>query len=234
MFHYGGRVVAPDVRESVCSAVGPDQEAVALRIITCGNRSLVHTYQSAVTVLAVSCRDALADDPALGASSDVDHLGARVRLLAVVRDCHRIELRRGIISLEDGGWIFPGYSGAGLHLGPAQVRSAALAYPSLGHEVEDAATSLGVARVPVLDSGILHVGVLFHHYLDYSRVQLVLVTHRRRAAFHIAQGGALVGHDQGPFELSGAGSVDPEVAGKVHRALHTFRDIAEAAVAEYR
>ena len=63
-------------------------------------------------------------------------------------------------------------------------------------------------------------------------MELVLVAHRGGAAFHVAQGTPFVGDDQSPFELSRACGIDPEVAGKVHRAFYAFGNIAEAPVGE--
>src|SRR5215471_14994279 len=65
-------------------------------------------------------------------------------------------------------------------------------------------------------------------------MQLVLVAHGRRAALEVADGAALVGHDEGPLELAGARGVDAEIRGKLHGTPHALRDIAERAVAEDR
>ncbi len=65
-------------------------------------------------------------------------------------------------------------------------------------------------------------------------MQLVLVSHRCRAALHVTQLRSLVSHDECPLELPRAFRVDPEVAGKLHRAFDSFGNIAETAVAEDR
>ena len=65
-------------------------------------------------------------------------------------------------------------------------------------------------------------------------MKLVLVTHRSRTSFHIADIGALVRYDERPFKLASSLGVDTEIAGKFHRAAHPFRDVAERAVAEDR
>ena len=98
-------------------------------------------------------------------------------------------------------------------LGPAQVGPAALAYSPLGHEVQDSATPLCIAGVPVLDRGIFHVGILLHNDLHNCCMELVLIPHRSGTTFHVTQRRSFVSNDQGPFELASTGRVDPEIAG---------------------
>ena len=43
-------------------------------------------------------------------------------------------------------------------------------------------------------------------------MELVLVTHRSCAAFHIAYIRSFVGHYEGPLELAGSGCIDTEIA----------------------
>jgi len=78
------------------------------------------------------------------------------------------------------------------------------------------------------------LGALERDKFDHRRVQLVLVTHRRRAALEVAHIGALLGDDEGPFELAGIGGVDAEVGGELHRATHALGDVAERSVGERR
>ena len=79
----------------------------------------------------------------------------------------------------------------------------ALALAALGHEVVDAALAFLVAGVPVLDRRVLDRGVVERDQLDDRGVQLVLVAHRRRAPFEVADRRAFVGDDQRPLELPG-------------------------------
>ncbi len=65
-------------------------------------------------------------------------------------------------------------------------------------------------------------------------MQLVLVPHRRRAAFHVADVAPLVRHDQRPLELARLRRVDPEVRGQLHRTAHALRHVDERAVGEHR
>ena len=93
MLHDGGLVCIFDVRESMRPALVTDKKAVALRVVTCIVCAGEHLDKASVAVLAASCRYSLAYDAAAGILSDVYHLGAGVRLLEVVGDCHRVELR---------------------------------------------------------------------------------------------------------------------------------------------
>ena len=69
--------------------------------------------------------------------------------------------------------------------------------------------------------------------LDDRRVQLVLIAHRRRAAFEVAHVRAFLGDDQRAFELTGLGGVDAEVGRQLHRAAHALRHVHERAVGEH-
>ncbi len=110
----------------------------------------------------------------------------------------------------------------------------AAAVAALGDEIEDAALALGVARIPVLHRRIFDLGVVERDQFDHGGVQLVLVAHRRGAAFEIADIGALVGDDQRALELAGVLLVDAEIGRQLHRAAHARRHVDERAVGEHR
>ena len=82
---------------------------------------------------------------------------------------------------------------------------------ALGDEIEDPALALGVARIPVLDGRVFHLGILVREDLDHRGVELVLVAHRRGAAFEVGDVAALVGDDQGALELAGILGIDAEI-----------------------
>src|SRR5690606_24819514 len=109
---------------------------------------------------AVAGADALRDDRRASALAEVDHLGPRVGLLAVVGERHRVELADRVVALEDAARVLPGDGGARLHLRPADLRARSLAEAALGDEVVDAAAALFVARIPVLHGGVFDLGVL--------------------------------------------------------------------------
>ena len=164
----------------------------------------------------------------------MDHLGAGVGLLAVVGDRYRVEPADRVIALQDHTRVFPGDGRTGLNLGPGYLGTGAAAGTALGDKVVDAAAPLLVARVPILHGRVLDLGVLEGDELHHGGVQLVLVAHRRRAAFQVADARALVGDDQRALELAGVGGVDAEIGGQLHRAAHALGHVHEGAVAEHR
>ena len=164
----------------------------------------------------------------------MDHLGAGIDLLAAVGDRDRIELAARIIAAQDAGRIFPGDRRAGLDLRPRNLRARAAAVAALGDEIVDAALAVGIAGIPVLHRRIFDLGVVERDQFDHRRVQLVLVALRRRAAFEIADVGALVGDDQRALELAGVLLVDAEIGRQLHRAAHARRHVDERAVGKHR
>ncbi len=61
----------------------------------------VDAHQSAVAVVRPARADAFGDDAAGGVLADMDHLGARIGLLAVVGRGDQIELADWIIAPQD-------------------------------------------------------------------------------------------------------------------------------------
>ncbi len=190
--------------------------------------------EAAIGVLRLARRDALGDDPARRVLAEMNHLGAGIDLLVAVRNRDRIELAARIVAAQDAARIFPGDRRAGLDLGPGNLRVRAAAVATLGDEVVDAALAFGIARVPVLHRRIFDLGIVMRDQFDHGGVQLVLVAHRRGAAFEIADVGALVGDDQRALELAGVALVDAEIGRQLHRAAHARRHVDERAVGEHR
>ena len=232
MLHLRRRVLHLDVGEGVGAALLAQQQRIALGMVARAIGALEHLHQPPVGLLPVAGRDALGDDGALRVPADMHHLGAGVRLLVVVGQRHGIELAHRLVAQQHAARILPGDGAARLHLRPRDARARAAAFAALGDEVVDAAAALLVARVPVLHRGILDVRALQRHQFHHRRVQLVLVAHRRRAAFEVAHVAALVGDDQRALELAGIGRVDAEIGGQLHRAAHALRHIDEGAVGE--
>src|SRR5690606_7899514 len=220
----GAGVLHLHVGEGVGAAALADQQAVALGVVAGALGAALDLHQAAVGVLAAAGADALADDLALGAGAQVDHLGAGVGLLAVVGQGHRIELADRVVAAQHAAGVLPGDGRTGLHLGPADLAAPAAALAALGDEVVDAANAVLVARVPVLHRRVLDLGVVQRHQLDHRRVQLVLVALRRRAALEVGHVGAFLGDDQGALELAGLAGIDAEIGGELHRAAHPLRD----------
>ena len=86
VFHQGVVARGIDVREGVGTAVGADEQRVALRVVVGAGCGRGHAHQAAVAVLGVSGADAFGNDAALGVAAQMDHLGAGVGLLEVVAD----------------------------------------------------------------------------------------------------------------------------------------------------
>src|SRR3546814_18230934 len=63
---------------------------------------------------------------------------------------------------------------------------------------------------------------------------LVLVAHRRGAAFEVGDISALVGDDQSPLELPRILGINAEIGAELHRAAHAFGYIDEGAVGKDR
>ncbi len=230
----GGRVLDLHVRNSVRAAPVAHQQRVALRVVARALGGGQHLHQAAVRVLPVARGDALRDDGAAGVAADVDHLGAGVGLLVVVRERDGIELAHRVVAAQHAARVFPGDRRARLDLRPADPRTGAAALAALGDEVVDAAAALLVAGIPVLHGRVLDAGVRKRHQLHDRRVQLVLVAHRRGAALEVAHVAALVGDDERAFELPRVGRVDAEIRRELHRAAHALRHVHERAVGEHR
>ena len=96
----------------------PDQQRVALRVVSRPSGALHDLHLPAISILAVSGRNTLRDNRALRILSNVNHLGAGVSLLMVIRECDRIELADRVISAQDATRILPGNRRTGFHLRP--------------------------------------------------------------------------------------------------------------------
>ena len=109
----------------------------------------------------------------------MDHLGTGIGLLEMVGHRHRIELSDRIVARQNTARVFPRNSRTGFDLRPRQPGVFA-ANSAFGHEIIDASLALLVARIPVLDGGILHLGILLDDDFDHGGMQLVLVPAGRR------------------------------------------------------
>ena len=229
-----GRVVMHiHIREGMSTAVGAKEQRVARRIIAgivgcCGS-----SYQSAIGVLGVSGRDALRNDGRLGVTPDVNHLCTGVSLLIVVGDGHRIELGLRIVTPQYAGGIFPSDSRAGLHLSPRQFGVNTAQVATLRHEVQDAAFTLLITGIPVLNRRVLHLCTIHDDNLDDGRMQLVLIAHRSRAAFEIRNVSIVVSDNQCALKLSRVPCIDAEIRTEFHRTANAFGDVDERTIAEY-
>ena len=82
------------VGESVCAAAVAEKQGVALAVVAGVVGMEAHFDESAVGVLAMSGGYTFRNNARARVTADVDHLGARVRLLEIIGDGHRVELGR--------------------------------------------------------------------------------------------------------------------------------------------
>ena len=114
----------------------------------------------------------------------MNHLRSCIRLLVVIGEGYRVELRRRVIAAEDAGGVFPSDGRACLDLRPREAR-VLVGDTAFGNKIIDSALAVLVSRVPVLDSRILDFCTVVDIYLDHSGMQLILVAHWSRTAFEI-------------------------------------------------
>ena len=110
--------------------------------------------------------------------------------------------------------------------------SALTAEAALGDKIIDSTSTLLIARVPVLDGRVLHLGILLYYDLHNGGVQLILVTTWCGTTLQITYVCALVGFEQRALKLTRALGIDAEVGRELHRATHTLGYVAERAIRE--
>src|SRR5260370_36558663 len=115
---------------------------------------------AAIGVVRSAGGDALRDDAARGVLAEMDHLGAAVDLLMAVGHGDRVEFAAAVVAAQDAGRVLPGDRRAGFDLCPGDLGAVAAAIASLGDEVVDPALAFLVARIPILDAGLLNLGIL--------------------------------------------------------------------------
>src|SRR5690606_30758577 len=103
-----GGVLDLDVRKGMRATLVADEQRITLLEVPCMFRALEDLHFTAIAVLAVPGGNALGNDRAAGVPADVNHLGASIRLLIIVGQCHRIELPYGLVALENDTRVFPG------------------------------------------------------------------------------------------------------------------------------
>src|SRR6516164_2395064 len=149
------------------------KQGITLRVITRAGGPLHNLYQTTIGILSMPGGDPFRDDGTLCVLTHMDHFGAGIRLLIVIRQRDRIEFAYGIVALQNAAWILPGDRRARLHLRPRNFRSFAEALASLRDEIIDTAFPFRVAGIPVLDGRILDLGIIMSHQLYDGRMQLV-------------------------------------------------------------
>ena len=227
MLNYRRRICTLYVRESMGPAKRAYQEGIALGMVPGALSSRIDPYKAPVAILASTGRNALGDDSTAGITPDMNHLRTRISLLKVIGHRNRIKLRRRIITLKDGRRVFPCNGGPSLNLSPAEVTSSAAAYTPFRNQIEDTSLPLSIAGIPVLHRRVTDICILFNYDLDDGGMELLLIPHRSGTTLHIAHIGTFISDDEGPLKLAGPTGVDSEIAGKVHRAAHSLRNVTK-------
>src|ERR1035438_8873889 len=160
VLHLRRRILHFEVGERVRAALIAQQHGIALRIVARVGGAFQDLDRAAIGVLTVPRRDALGDDGAGGVLADVDHFGARVGLLVMIGERHRVKFADRVVADQQAAWIFPGDGGAGFHLRPGDLGVDAATRAALGDEIVDAAAAFFIARIPVLHGRIFDLGVI--------------------------------------------------------------------------
>ena len=232
MLYNGVVVVHINIREGVRAARGTEQQRVAGRIVAGVVRLFRHAHQSAIRILAFTGRDTFGNNGGTRAGGKVNHLCTRVGLLVVVGDGHGVEFRLRTFAGENAGGVFPSDGAARFDLCPREAGVFAAQMTAFGHEVEHTAFAIGIARIPVLHGGILHLGIGIDHNLNDGGMELVFIAHGGGAAFEIRHVAALVANDEGALKLPSVARVDAEVGGEFHRTAHAFGDKDKRTIGE--
>ena len=171
-------------------------------------------HSAAVGVLPLPGGDTFGDNCTLCILPDVGHLCSGVGLLKVIGEGHRVEFADRFIPLENHAGIFPGDGRTGLHLRPRDLGVLLPADAPFGDKVVDTAFArLWITGIPVLNGGVFNGSILVGDQFHHRCVKLVLIAHGCGAPLKVTHIAALVGDDEGPFELACVGRIDTEVSG---------------------
>src|SRR5882724_6257721 len=99
-------------------------------------------------------------DGAASVLAHMNHLGAGVGLLVMIGERNRIELADRVVAAQHAARIFPRDRRSGLNLRPRDSGIDAFAQAALRDKVVNTPNSVRVARVPILHSRILDVGIV--------------------------------------------------------------------------
>ncbi|SPU41712.1 Uncharacterised protein [Bifidobacterium longum subsp. infantis] len=215
-----------DVRVGIGAGEVVDQQGIAHGRVGRTVRALDDFDQTAVGGAAAAARDGLGDDGGAGVRCQVNHLRARVLVLALAGKAEGHGGCLGVRFGEDAGRVLHGGLGTDVAVHPLH-RAALTHVGTLGDEVVD------VVR-PVLHGGVAHAGVLLDDDLDDGGVQRVLGPDRGGAAFHVVHVGAFVRDNQRTFELTHGRGVDAEVCLQRDVHVHALRHVYERAAGPCR
>ena len=227
MLKYSSIVMGIHIWEGMRSTIAAQQQGVAGTVVAGIIGIGCSTNQTTIGVLAMTCRDTLRNDGTLGVLTHVNHLGTGISLLIVVGNSHTVELSHRVITTQDAGRILPGNSRTGLYLSPAQLRVHTTQVTSLGYQVQHTTLTMLITRIPVLNGRVFHLSIILDDNLYDSRMELVLITHRRCTSLQIRNVSIIISDNQCTLKLTGVTGIDAEVTAQLHRTADALRNINE-------
>ena len=227
MLEHGCVVMGIHVWEGMCSTIAAQQQRVAGTVVACIVGIGCGTNQTTIGVLAMTCRDTLRNDGALGVLTHVNHLGTGISLLIVVGNSYAVELSYRVVATQDTRRILPGNRRTRLYLSPAQLRVHTAQVASLGYQVQHTTLTMLITRIPVLNGRVFHLSIILDNNLYDSRMELVLITHWCCTSLQVRNVSIIIGDDQCTLKLTGVTGIDAEVTAQLHRTADALRNINE-------
>ena len=143
----------------------------------------------------MTSRYALGDDGAACVLPKVCHLGSGIGLLISLGKGHGVELTYRVVPLQDNARVLPGNGRTCLHLCPRNLGVFTRTLAALGDKVVNAAFSILVARVPILNGGVLDLRVVGRNQLHHGSMKLVFITHWCATPLKVAYIATFIGND---------------------------------------
>ncbi|GER52960.1 SIN3-like 1, partial [Striga asiatica] len=119
--HNARRKIKVKKRISIGCSFIPNQHRITLRRVLRIIRTRHHLNKASVTIPRISCRNPFRNNPAPRVLPLVYHLSARICLLVVIREGHRVKLPNRSIPFQHNTRILPSYSRASFHLSPRDL-----------------------------------------------------------------------------------------------------------------
>ena len=227
MLEHGCVVMGIHIWEGMRSTIATQQQRVAGTVVAGIVGIGCSTNQTTIGVLAMTSRDTLRNDGALGVLTHVNHLGTGISLLIVVGNSYAVELSYRVVATQDAGRILPCNSRTGLYLSPAQLRVHTAQVASLGYQVQHTTLTMLITRIPVLNGRVFHLSIVLDNNLYDSCMELVLITHWRCTSLQVRNVSIIISDNQCTLKLTGVTGIDAEVTAQLHRAADALRNINE-------
>jgi len=99
----------------------------------------------------------------------MNHFRTGICLLHIVSNCYRIKFALRFIPTQNTGRVFPSHSTASFNLCPHNLSAITSTIRTLGNKIINSAFTIFVTWVPILDSGIFNLSVLFDYDFNAYR-----------------------------------------------------------------